>query len=95
MSPVDNSALALLRKALSSSASVNLPGDPGYSNQRWAVNAEKPAAIVACPATAEDVAQILAYAQGKTPYHAQPMLPLAVKVAPIFLVQVSMLTNYI
>lgn len=76
---VDSSALDLLRKALSSSASVNLPGDPGYSNKRWALNAEKPAAIVACPVTAEDVVHILAFAQGKAPYEVQPAIPLAVK----------------
>ncbi|CAE6432648.1 unnamed protein product [Rhizoctonia solani] len=79
MSPVNSSALELLRKALSPNASANLPGDPDYTNKRWARNAEKTAAIVACPATAEDVAQIIAFAQGKAPYDAQPKLDLAVK----------------
>ncbi|KAH7310235.1 hypothetical protein B0J17DRAFT_586382 [Rhizoctonia solani] len=79
MSPVNSPALDLLRKALSPNASVNLPDDPDYTNKRWARNAEKTAAIVTCPATAEDVAQIIAFAQGKAPYNAQPKLDLAVK----------------
>ncbi|CAE6373287.1 unnamed protein product [Rhizoctonia solani] len=79
MSVINPSALELLRKALSSDASVNLPGDPDYSNKRWARNAEKTAAIVTCPATADDVAQIITFAQGKAPYDAQPRLDLAVK----------------
>ncbi|KAJ1303157.1 hypothetical protein OPQ81_011358 [Rhizoctonia solani] len=79
MSPVNPSALELLRKALSPNASANLPGDPDYTNKRWALNAEKTAAIVTCPVTAEDVAQIIAFAQGKAPYGAQPKLDLAVK----------------
>ncbi|KAL5632777.1 hypothetical protein ACGC1H_005655 [Rhizoctonia solani] len=79
MSPIDSSALELLRKALSSNSSVNLPGDPEYTNKRWARNAEKTAAIVACPVTAEDVAQIIAFSQGNAPYDAQPKLDLAVK----------------
>ncbi|CAE6494141.1 unnamed protein product [Rhizoctonia solani] len=79
MSLVNHSALELLRKALSPNATANLPGDPGYTNRRWARNAEKTAAIVACPATAEDVAQIIAFAQGKAPYEAQAKLDLAVK----------------
>ena len=81
VSPIDSSALATLRAALSPSAFVNLPGDPDYSIKRWALNAEKPAAAVACPATAEDVAQILAFVQGKAPYAAQEKLALAVKVS--------------
>lgn len=79
MSSINSSALAALRAALSPSATVNLPGDPDYSVKRWALNAEKPAAAVACPATPEDVAQILAFAQGKAPYEAQPKIALAVK----------------
>ncbi|KAF8600280.1 FAD-binding domain-containing protein [Ceratobasidium sp. AG-I] len=79
MSPIDSSALAALRAALSPSASVNLPDDPNYSIKRWARNAEKPAAAVACPATPEDVAQILAFVQGKAPYGAQKELALAIK----------------
>ncbi|KAF8600281.1 hypothetical protein BDV93DRAFT_559596, partial [Ceratobasidium sp. AG-I] len=79
MSPIDSAALAALRAALSPSASVNLPGDPNYSIKRWARNAEKPAAAVACPATPEDVAQILAFVQGKAPYGAQEKLALAIK----------------
>lgn len=81
MSSIDSSALAALRGALSPSASVNLPGDPDYSVKRWALNAEKPAAAVACPATPEDVAQILAFVQGKAPYEAQPKIALAIKVS--------------
>lgn len=80
MSLIDHSALATLRAALSPSASVNLPEDPDYSNKRWALNAERRAAVVACPSTSEDVAQILAFVQGKTPYAAQSKLALAVKV---------------
>jgi hypothetical protein len=80
MSPIDASALSALRAALSPSASVNLPGDPEYSVKRWALNAEKPAAIVACPSTPEDVAQILTFVQGKAPYDTQQRLGLAVKV---------------
>ncbi|CCO31105.1 FAD-linked oxidoreductase DDB_G0289697 [Rhizoctonia solani AG-1 IB] len=79
MSVVNPSVVELLRKALSSNASVNLPGDPDYSNKRWARNAEKTAAIVTHPYTAEDVAQIIAFAQGKSPYDAQPKLDLAIK----------------
>lgn len=79
MSSINSAALDRLRKSLSPSASANLPGDPDYSNKRWALNAEKPAAIVACPATAEDVAQILAFSQGKAPYEDQQKLALAVK----------------
>ncbi|CAE6353145.1 unnamed protein product [Rhizoctonia solani] len=79
MSPISSSALELLRKALSPNASVNLPDDPDYTNKRWARNAEKTAAIVTCPVTAEDVAQIIAFAQGKAPYDAQQKLDMAVK----------------
>ncbi|EUC63244.1 FAD-binding oxidoreductase, putative [Rhizoctonia solani AG-3 Rhs1AP] len=79
MSPINSSALELLRKALSSNASVNLPGDPEYTNKRWARNAEKTAAVVTCPVTAEDVAQIIEFSQGNAPYDAQPKLDLAVK----------------
>ncbi|KAF8600285.1 FAD-binding domain-containing protein [Ceratobasidium sp. AG-I] len=79
MSPIDSSALAALRAALSLSASVNLPGDPSYTIKRWALNAEKPASAVACPATPEDVVQILAFVQGKAPYATQQKLALAVK----------------
>jgi hypothetical protein len=80
MFPIDSSALATLRAALSPSASVNLPGDPSYSIKRWALNAEKPAAAVACPVTPEDVVQILAFVQGKAPYEAQQRIPVVVKV---------------
>ncbi|QRV77386.1 FAD-binding domain protein [Ceratobasidium sp. AG-Ba] len=79
MTLIEHSALARLRANLSAGASVNLPGEPNYSIKRWALNAEKPAAVVACPATPEDVAHILAFAQGKTPYQGQPKLHLAVK----------------
>ncbi|QRV92187.1 FAD-binding domain protein [Ceratobasidium sp. AG-Ba] len=79
MTPIDESALAKLRTNLSVGACVNLPGEPNYSIKRWAVNAEKPAAAVACPATPEDVAHILAFVQGKEPYEGQQKLNLAVK----------------
>ncbi|KAG8733177.1 hypothetical protein FRC12_018959 [Ceratobasidium sp. 428] len=79
MSPIDPSALAALRGAISSSAAVHLPGEDGYSIKRWAVNAEKPAALVACPATPEDIVQILAFAQGKSPYESQKPLEIVVK----------------
>jgi hypothetical protein len=87
MSVVNPSVVELLRKALSSNASVNLPGDPDYSNKRWARNAEKTAAIVTHPSTAEDVAQIIAFAQGKSPYDAQPKLDLAIKVSEDIILQ--------
>ncbi|KAG8730864.1 hypothetical protein FRC10_002314 [Ceratobasidium sp. 414] len=79
MSPINQSALSALRANLSSTASVNLPGDANYSVKRWALNAEKPAAAVACPATPEDVAQILAFVQGKAPYEAQQKLDFVIK----------------
>ncbi|CAE6494117.1 unnamed protein product [Rhizoctonia solani] len=79
MSAIDSSALSLLRAVLSPEASVNLPGDPNYSNKRWALNAEKDAAVVACPATPQDVAHILGFAQGKASYTGQKRLHVAVK----------------
>ncbi|CAE7150134.1 unnamed protein product [Rhizoctonia solani] len=79
MSTIDLSALSLLRDSISPEGSIHLPGDPDYSNKRWAVNAEKNAAAVAWPATPEDVVQILAFAQGKAPYAAQKRLHVAVK----------------
>ncbi|KAF8688114.1 oxygen-dependent FAD-linked oxidoreductase family, partial [Rhizoctonia solani] len=79
MPSIDQSALERLRGVLSSNALVNLPGDPEYTNKRWARNAEKTAAIVAYPATAQDVAQIITFAQGKSPYDTQSKLDLAVK----------------
>jgi hypothetical protein len=81
MSPINPSALAALRAAVSPSALVCLPGEPGYSTKRWAVNAEKPAAIVACPATPEDIVQILAFVQGKGSYESQNKLEFAIKVS--------------
>ncbi|KAG9089948.1 hypothetical protein FRC07_012221, partial [Ceratobasidium sp. 392] len=79
MSPIDPSTLESLRGTLSSSAGVYLPGEDGYSTKRWAANAENPAALVACPATPEDVVQILAFAQGKAPYESQKRLEFVVK----------------
>ncbi|CAE6353171.1 unnamed protein product [Rhizoctonia solani] len=79
MSPINPDCVAHLRSLLSPSASFNLPGDPGYSNKRWAANAERNAAAVSCPATPEDVVQALAFAQGKAPYDSQQLLHLAVK----------------
>ncbi|KAG8737846.1 hypothetical protein FRC10_007599 [Ceratobasidium sp. 414] len=79
MAAIDATALSALRAALSSSATVNLPGDAEYSNKRWAGNAEKTAAIVVCPATAEDVVQILAFVQGKAPFASRQKIDFAVK----------------
>ncbi|QRV80538.1 FAD-binding domain protein [Ceratobasidium sp. AG-Ba] len=79
MSPIDNHALSLLRAALSSYATISLPGEPGYSIKRWAANAERQAALVACPATPQDVVHILAFVQGRTPYESQEKLDVAVK----------------
>ncbi|KAG8700072.1 hypothetical protein FRC08_004938 [Ceratobasidium sp. 394] len=79
MSSLNVSALATLRSALSPDASINLPGDATYSTKRWALNAEKPAGIVVCPAVPEDVAQILAFVQGKGAYSGQEKLDFAVK----------------
>lgn len=80
MSPIDTSALTLLRCRLTPEASVNLQGECGYNVKRWAENAEKPAAAVACPANAHDVVELLAFAQGKGVYQAQTRLDLAIKV---------------
>ncbi|CAE6471782.1 unnamed protein product [Rhizoctonia solani] len=79
MPTIDPSALSLLRESLSPEGSIHLPGDPDYSNKRWALNAEKDAAAVAWPATPEDVVQILEFAQGKGPYTSQERLHVAVK----------------
>ncbi|KAG9120081.1 hypothetical protein FRC07_004577 [Ceratobasidium sp. 392] len=79
MASLNSAALSSLRSALSSTATVNLPGDAEYTNKRWAGNAEKTAAIVVCPATAEDVVQILAFVQGKAPYESQGGIDFAVK----------------
>ncbi|QRV92198.1 FAD-binding domain protein [Ceratobasidium sp. AG-Ba] len=79
MTSLNLSALAALRDALSPSSSINLPGDASFSTKRWALNAEKPAAIVVCPATSQDVAQILAFVQGQGPYSAQAKLDFSVK----------------
>ncbi|KAG8700071.1 hypothetical protein FRC08_004937 [Ceratobasidium sp. 394] len=79
MAAVNVSALATLRAALSPDASINLPGDATFSTKRWALNAEKPAGIVVCPAIPEDVVQILAFAQGKGAYSGQEKLDFAVK----------------
>jgi hypothetical protein len=80
MTTINASALAALRGALSPSATLNLPGDASYSTKRWAVNAEKPAAIVACPSTNDDIVQILAFVRGQGPYAAQGKLDFAIKV---------------
>ncbi|CAE6532891.1 unnamed protein product, partial [Rhizoctonia solani] len=79
MSKIDSVALATLRASLSPSATVATPEDPGYSVSRWARNAERPASLVACPATNEDVVQLLAFAQGKSPYLSQERLHVAIK----------------
>ena len=80
MSPIDSSALATLRATLSPLAATHLPSDPGYSVKRWASNSEKPAALVACPATPDDVIQILLFAQAQAPFQSQKPLKFAVKV---------------
>ena len=80
MSTIDSSALAKLRAALSPSANAHLPSEPGYSVKRWASNFEKPAALVVCPVTPEDVTQILLFTQGQAPYQSQKPLSFAVKV---------------
>ncbi|QRV77381.1 FAD-binding domain protein [Ceratobasidium sp. AG-Ba] len=79
MPSISPTALATLRAALSPSAAVYLPEEDGYSTKRWAVNAEKPAALVACPVTSEDVVQILTFTQSKGPYAAQEKIGFAVK----------------
>ncbi|KAG9106055.1 hypothetical protein FRC07_008988, partial [Ceratobasidium sp. 392] len=79
MTAIHGSALAALRAALSPEATISLPGDTTYSTKRWARNAEKPAGVVVCPATPEDVAQALAFVQGKGAYSAQEKLDFAVK----------------
>ncbi|KAG8778740.1 hypothetical protein FRC12_024848 [Ceratobasidium sp. 428] len=79
MAPINESALSALRSGLSSQASISLPGDATYTTKRWARNAEKSAGIVVCPATPEDVVQILKFVQGKGAYSAQGKLDFAVK----------------
>ncbi|KAG8734838.1 hypothetical protein FRC10_011381 [Ceratobasidium sp. 414] len=79
MPSINASALDALRAALSPGATINLPGDASFSTKRWALNAEKPAAVVACPAVPEDVVQLLAFVQGKGAYSAQEQLDFAVK----------------
>ncbi|CAE6414239.1 unnamed protein product [Rhizoctonia solani] len=79
MPTIDPSAFSLLRESLSPQGSIHLPGDPDYSNKRWALNAEKDAAAVAWPATPEDVIHILTFAQGQAPYTSQKRLHIAVK----------------
>ncbi|KAH7310231.1 hypothetical protein B0J17DRAFT_724899 [Rhizoctonia solani] len=79
MPAIDISTLSLLRESLSPEGFIHLPGDPDYSNKRWALNAEKEAAAVAWPATPEDVVQILAFAQGQAQYAAQQQLRIVVK----------------
>ena len=80
MSPIDVKSLSLLRARLSPEASVHLEGEPGYTVKRWAENAEKPAAAVAHPANGHDVAELLAFVQGKGVYSGQVRLDLAIKV---------------
>ncbi|KAG8708335.1 hypothetical protein FRC08_018942 [Ceratobasidium sp. 394] len=79
MSSINVSTLETLRAALSPAATLNLPGDANFSIKRWASNAEKPAAVVACPAVSEDVVEILAFVQGKGAYSAQEKVDFAVK----------------
>lgn len=80
MSPIDARSLLLLRHRLAPEASVNLEGEPGYNIKRWAENAEKTAAAVACPTNAGDVAELLAFVQGRGVYKMQTRLDLAIKV---------------
>ncbi|KAG8771772.1 hypothetical protein FRC12_003416 [Ceratobasidium sp. 428] len=79
MYPIDTNSLQVLRNRLSSTASVHLRDEPGYSIKRWAENAEKPAIAVAYPANADDVAELLAFVQGKGLYANQVRLDVAVK----------------
>ena len=59
---------------------MKLRGECGYNVKRWADNAEKPAAAVAYPSNARDVAELLAFVQGKSVYKTQSRLDLAIKV---------------
>ncbi|KAG8726370.1 hypothetical protein FRC12_023464 [Ceratobasidium sp. 428] len=79
MTSLNLHSLTTLRAALSKEATINLPGDATFSTRRWARNAEKPAAVVVCPATPEDVVQTLAFVQGKGGYSTQEKLDFAVK----------------
>ncbi|KAG8711395.1 hypothetical protein FRC09_020634 [Ceratobasidium sp. 395] len=79
MYPIDTNSLQVLRNRLSSTASVHLRDEPGYSIKRWAENAEKPAIAVAYPANADDVAELLAFVQGKGLYVNQVRLDVAIK----------------
>ncbi|KAG8769035.1 hypothetical protein FRC12_005202 [Ceratobasidium sp. 428] len=79
MAPINDSALSALRSELSPQATISFPGDATYTTKRWARNAEKPAAVIICPATSEDIVQILAFVQGKGAYSAQEKLDFAVK----------------
>ncbi|KAG8716211.1 hypothetical protein FRC09_015973 [Ceratobasidium sp. 395] len=79
MYPIDTNSLRVLRSRLSPTASVHLKGEPGYSIERWAENAEKPAIAVAYPANADDVAELLAFVQGKGLYVNQVRLDVAIK----------------
>jgi len=79
MSAIDSSALATLRATLSASAAAHLPSDPGYSVERWALNCEKQAALVVCPATVDDVLQALSFAEGRAPFQSQKPLSFTVK----------------
>ncbi|KAG8737829.1 hypothetical protein FRC10_007756 [Ceratobasidium sp. 414] len=79
MFPIDLDSLEILQSRLSSTASVHLRGEPGYGVQRWAENAEKPAAAVAYPANVDDVVELLAFVQGRGLYVNQSYLDVAVK----------------
>ncbi|KAG8768388.1 hypothetical protein FRC12_005596 [Ceratobasidium sp. 428] len=79
MYPIDTNSLQVLRNRLSSTASIHLRDETGYSIKRWAENAEKPAVAVAYPANADDVAELLAFVQGKGLYANQVRLDVAVK----------------
>lgn len=88
MSTIDSSALATLRAALSPSAAAHLPSDLGYSVERWALNSEKQAALVVCPATVDDILQVLSFAQGRAPFQSQKPLGFTVKVCiPVMVMQ--------
>jgi hypothetical protein len=80
MAPIDAQSLATLRHRLSSNALVHLEGEPEYDVKRWSKNTEKPAAIAACPANANDVVELLAFVQGKGVYVKQTRLDVAIKV---------------
>jgi hypothetical protein len=80
MALIDVHSVETLRCRLSLNASVHLEGEPVYDAKQWGENTEKPAAAVACPANANDVVELLAFAQGKGVYVEQTRLDVTIKV---------------